>query len=101
MDFFLIVRGNDPRRVIQALLGIPRLKGTAIIAALPAALYEQAEQAAFRLYIADTLYYHGENKRLTKRFGDLLDDDRRTPPTMEEAREMAARLGITFTSEEE
>lgn len=84
--------------MIQALLRIPRMRGKAILAALPAVLREQEEQAAFRSYIADTLYYHGENKRLTKRYSDIIDDTETDKPlTPDEADAMAARLGIRFT----
>ena len=102
MDFFRVIRGNDPHQVIQALLGIPRLRSTAILAALPAALYGQAERAAFRVYIADLLYYQGDNKRLLTRYSDLLDGSQgagNAPPSADEMTELAARMGITFTEE--
>lgn len=44
-----------------------------MIAALPAALYELTEQAAFRLYVSDSLFASGENKRLTTRFADIIE----------------------------
>ena len=75
------------------------MRSAAILAALPAALYELAEQAAFRLYMADTLFYHGEGKRLTTRYSDLFDGDRNKPPSEEEINAMAARMGSTVTEE--
>jgi hypothetical protein len=48
------------------------MRGSAIMAALPTALRELAEQAAFRVYITDTLFAMGNNQRLTQRYADLI-----------------------------
>lgn len=80
------------------------MRGSAIVAALPAALRELAESAAFRVYVTDALYCMGDNKRLTVRFYDLLDkgyERRQRAMTPAEADALAARLGITFATEDE
>lgn len=58
--------------MINALLRIPRMSVASIMAALPSVLNELAEQAAFRIYIAETLHAMGDNKRLTIRYIDLI-----------------------------
>lgn len=76
------------------------MKGAAIMAALPAVLDELLEQAAFRIYLTDSLFYYGDNKRLTERYIELINPDRkRGALTSQEADAMAKRLGITFTTE--
>lgn len=66
------------------------------MAALPVALYELAEQAAFRVYVTDALYAMGDNKRLTQRYVDLLKPrkiERRT--ATEIADDVIKRCGLT------
>lgn len=72
------------------------------MAALPAALRELAEQAAFRVYLTDVLYLMGENKRLTRRWYDIVTDTApaRRAATPADADAIAQRLGIRFTTEE-
>lgn len=76
------------------------MNGQAILAALPAALYELAEQAAFRIYVTDCLYYSGRNRVLNRRYAEIIGmDGGNDAPTEAEIDAMAARLGITFVEE--
>ena len=53
------------------------------------------EERAFHIYIADSLYYHGQNMILTKRFSELdkkVAVDNRTGD--EVANEVIKRLGL-------
>lgn len=43
------------------------------MAALPTALRELAEQAAFRIYVTDALYAMGNHKCLTQRYAELIN----------------------------
>lgn len=71
------------------------------MAALPAALRELAEQAAFRMYVADTLYLMGDQKRIATKFSDIiLDGGSKRAITPDEADKLASRLGIKFVTEE-
>lgn len=75
------------------------MRGTAILAALPAALIEQAEQAAFRLYMSDSLFYMGDNKRLTQRYADIVSFSRRNEETrtgQEIADDITTRLAVAM-----
>lgn len=66
------------------------------MAALPVALYELAEQAAFRVYVTDALYAMGDNKRLTQRYADIIKPrkvDKRT--ATEIADDVIKRCGLT------
>lgn len=54
------------------MLCMPRIRGSAILAALSSALHGLQEQAAFRVYITDALYAMGDNKRMTQRYADLI-----------------------------
>lgn len=67
------------------------------MAALPAALRELAEQAAFRVYITDTLFAMGNNQRLTQRYADLIKprkiDNRSAEQIVDE---VVKRSGITI-----
>lgn len=52
------------------------------MAALPAQLKALADEAAFRIYVTDSLFFMGENKRFTKRYYDIINPkkiDTRTP----------------------
>ena len=51
---------------------MPRLRGSAILAALPSALHELQERAALRVCITDALYAVGDNKRMTQRYAELI-----------------------------
>lgn len=42
------------------------------MAALPTQLKANADEAAFRIYVTETLFAMGENKRLTKHYYDLI-----------------------------
>lgn len=86
---------------MRALLRLPRMGVKAILAALPAALLELAEQAAFRIYITDCFYLMGQNKYFTKRFAEIIDvDEGRRAPTAAEVEALAAKWGITFWTPE-
>ena len=53
------------------------------------------EERAFHIYIADSLYYHGQNMILTQRFSDMdkkVTVDNRTGD--EVAKEVIERLGL-------
>lgn len=71
-----------------------------MVAALPAALRELSERAAFRLYVTDALYCVGNNKRMSRRFADLLEGKQEHIATRDEADAMAKRLGIRFVEEQ-
>ena len=72
-----------------------------MVAAMPTALYELAELAAFRVYVTDALYAMGNDKRLVERYTDLVKP--RVNYTEQDARDIAndviARSGLTLVSE--
>lgn len=55
------------------------------------------EEYQYRLYIADSLYLHGENKRMTKRLEDLVnprpEDDRKPDEIVSD---IAKKAGLTI-----
>lgn len=61
---------------------------------------EHDEEMAFRLYMTDSIYYMADNKRLSKRFADLLDAP---PPDLRSGDEIAmdviGRLNLRLQDE--
>lgn len=57
---------------------------------------EKQEELAYRIYVTDTLYYQSDNKRLTKRYLDLISKPQKkdTRTGDEIAVDVINRLGL-------
>lgn len=70
------------------------------MAALPAALNELSEQAAFRVYVTDSLYAMGNEKRLTQRYIELIKPKKIDKRSAQEiADDVIKRCGLTLDTE--
>ena len=69
------------------------------MAALPTALQELAEQAAFRIYVTDALYCTGSNRHMSQRYADIINEwrkPRETRSAQEIVDDVVTRCGITI-----
>lgn len=78
---------------------MPRMRATAIIAALPYVIKRQDEDKLYRYYIADSLYYAKRNSMLSNRFYDIVNksvqkDDSRTGDEI--AADVINRMGLNL-----
>ena len=78
---------------------MPRMRCRAIIAALPHVIKRQDEDALYRYYIADSLYYAKRNSMLSNRFYDIVnkrenEQDNRTGDEI--AADVINRMGLNL-----
>lgn len=76
---------------------MPRMRGIALLSALPYVIKRQDEEEAYRYYVTDSLYYPGKNMVLNRRFYDVLHkreqkEDNRTGDEI--ALELVEKMGL-------
>lgn len=83
-----------------ALCRIPRMGGRATVKLLPSICKRVLKEDIYRIYVTESLYAQGENKRLTKRYIDLISDkkpDTRTPEQIKD--DIIKKAGLVLIDE--
>ena len=58
-------------------------------------LKQDREQRIYRIYVTDSLFYHGQNKTLTERFADVINPKPKETKTASEiVDDVTSRMGI-------